>query len=173
MPNYLFDPDTFDFGSRNGVFTTGVEHKMGIESSPTCELTFGATDVPAVGYLVGGVHNGIAQMFTTHRARPHDDRRQGRRHAVHRLPERFGLRQGARTRRGLTQMTDKMAPRVTIMHHPDVRRSLMTQKAYAEVCARCTCMPPRIKTMMSHNGFWAPTTTWHRVDDLLLPSSRV
>ena len=64
VPEYLFDPETFELGPRNGVFATGLEHKMGIKSSPTCELTFGATDVPAVGYLVGDVHNGIAQMFT-------------------------------------------------------------------------------------------------------------
>ncbi len=61
VPNYLFDPDTFELGPRNGVFVTGLEHKMGIKSSPTCELTFGATDVPAVGYLVGGVHIGCAE----------------------------------------------------------------------------------------------------------------
>src|SRR6185312_9051505 len=64
VPNHLFDPDTFELGPRNGVYVTGVEHKMGLKASPTCELTFGATDVPAVGYLVGEVHNGIAQMFT-------------------------------------------------------------------------------------------------------------
>ena len=37
---------------------------MGLKSSPTCELSFGLHGVPAVGYLVGDVHNGIAQMFT-------------------------------------------------------------------------------------------------------------
>ncbi|HXA11045.1 MAG TPA: acyl-CoA dehydrogenase family protein, partial [Mycobacterium sp.] len=64
VPKYLFDPDTFELGPRNGVFATGLEHKMGLKSSPTCELTFGGHGVPAVGYLVGDVHNGIAQMFT-------------------------------------------------------------------------------------------------------------
>ncbi len=64
VPKYLFDPDTLELGPRNGVFATGLEHKMGLKSSPTCELTFGAHGIPAVGYLVGDVHNGIAQMFT-------------------------------------------------------------------------------------------------------------
>jgi alkylation response protein AidB-like acyl-CoA dehydrogenase len=64
VPNYLFDPDTLELGPRNGVFATGLEHKMGLKSSPTCELTFGAHGIPAVGYLVGDVHTGIAQMFT-------------------------------------------------------------------------------------------------------------
>ena len=48
---------------RNGVFVTGLEHKMGLTASATCELTFGQHGVPAVGYLVGDVHNGIVQMF--------------------------------------------------------------------------------------------------------------
>ena len=47
----------------------------------------------------------------------------------------------------LTQMTDKAAPRVTITHHPDVRRSLMTQKVYAEGLRAVTCSPPRTRTM--------------------------
>ncbi len=50
-------------GERNGVFVTNVEHKMGIKASATCEVTFGGHGVPAQGWLVGEVHNGIAQMF--------------------------------------------------------------------------------------------------------------
>ena len=132
VPEYLFDPETFELGPRNGVFTTGLEHKMGIKSSPTCELTFGATDVPAVGYLVGDVHNGIAQMFTvieharmTIGVKAAGTLSTGYLNALAFAKERV---QGA----DLTQMSDKTAPRVTIIHHPDVRRSLMTQKAYAE-----------------------------------------
>src|SRR6476469_7154403 len=63
VPNYLFDPDTLELGPRNGVFATGLEHKLGLTASATCELTFGQHGVPAVGYLVGDVHNGIVQMF--------------------------------------------------------------------------------------------------------------
>ncbi len=50
-------------GERNGAFVTGVEHKMGLKVSNTCELTFGQHGVPAVGYLLGDRHDGIAQMF--------------------------------------------------------------------------------------------------------------
>ncbi len=132
MPKYLFDPDTLELGPRNGVFATGLEHKMGLKSSPTCELTFGAHGIPAVGYLVGDVHNGIAQMFTvienarmTIGVKAAGTLSTGYLNALAFAKERV---QGA----DLTQMTDKTAPRVTIIHHPDVRRSLMTQKAYAE-----------------------------------------
>ena len=63
VPKYLPDPETAAPGARNGVFATGLEHKMGLTASATCELTFGQHGSPAVGWLVGDVHNGIVQMF--------------------------------------------------------------------------------------------------------------
>jgi alkylation response protein AidB-like acyl-CoA dehydrogenase len=170
VPNYLFDPDTFELGSRNGVFVTGLEHKMGLKSSPTCELTFGATDVPAVGYLVGGVHNGIAQMFTvieharmTIGVKAAGTLSTGYLNALAYAKERV---QGA----DLTQMTDKTAPRVTIIHHPDVRRSLMTQKAYAEgLRALYLYAAAHQDDDVAQRVSGADHDMAHRVDDLLLP----
>jgi alkylation response protein AidB-like acyl-CoA dehydrogenase len=170
VPNYLFDPDTFELGPRNGVFVTGLEHKMGIKSSPTCELTFGATDVPAVGYLVGGVHSGIAQMFTvieharmTIGVKAAGTLSTGYLNALAYAKERV---QGA----DLTQMTDKTAPRVTIMHHPDVRRSLMTQKAYAEgLRALYMYAAAHQDDALAQHISGADHELAHRVDDLLLP----
>src|SRR3981189_655771 len=63
VPKFLPDPETGDPGERNGAYVAGLEHKMGLKASATCELTFGQHDGPAVGWLVGDVHNGIAQMF--------------------------------------------------------------------------------------------------------------
>lgn len=131
VPKFLFDPETLEIGARNGAYVTGVEHKMGLKSSPTCEVTFGG-DVPAVGWLVGGVHDGIAQMFKViENARMMVGTKAtgtlstGYLNALEYAKIRV---QGA----DLTHMTDKAAPRVTITHHPDVRRSLMMQKAYSE-----------------------------------------
>ncbi|HEU4360791.1 MAG TPA: acyl-CoA dehydrogenase [Mycobacterium sp.] len=132
VPKFLFDFETGELGERNGVFVTNVEHKMGLKVSTTCELTFGQHGVPAKGWLVGEVHHGIAQMFDViEQARMMVGTKAiatlstGYLNALAYAKERV---QGA----DLTQMTDKTAPRVTITHHPDVRRSLMTQKAYAE-----------------------------------------
>src|SRR5215469_12745066 len=61
VPKFLVGPDG-QLGERNGVYATNLEHKMGLKVSTTCELTFGAGK-PAVGTLVGGVHDGIRQMF--------------------------------------------------------------------------------------------------------------
>jgi alkylation response protein AidB-like acyl-CoA dehydrogenase len=170
VPEYLFDPDTFELGPRNGVFATGLEHKMGIKSSPTCELTFGGSDVPAVGYLVGGVHNGIAQMFTvieharmTIGVKAAGTLSTGYLNALAFAKERV---QGA----DLTQMADKTAPRVTIMHHPDVRRSLMTQKAYAEgLRALYLYAAAHQDDAVAQRVSGADHDMAHRIDDLLLP----
>ncbi len=132
VPKFLFDPETGEPGERNGVYVTNVEHKMGLKVSATCELSLGQHDKPAIGWLVGEVHDGIAQMFEViEQARMMVGTKAiatlstGYLNALEYAKSRV---QGA----DLTQMTDKTAPRVTITHHPDVRRSLMTQKAYAE-----------------------------------------
>ncbi|MFZ4371818.1 MAG: acyl-CoA dehydrogenase [Mycobacterium sp.] len=132
VPKFLFDFETGEPGERNGAFVTNVEHKMGLKVSTTCELTFGQHGVPAKGWLVGEVHDGIAQMFDViEMARMLVGTKAiatlstGYLNALEYAKSRI---QGA----DLTQMTDKAAPRVAITHHPDVRRSLMTQKAYAE-----------------------------------------
>jgi alkylation response protein AidB-like acyl-CoA dehydrogenase len=133
VPQYHVDLETGALGDRNGVFVTNVEHKMGLRVSTTCELRFGEVDgIPAVGTLLGGVHDGIAQMFKIIEAarmmvgtKAIATLSTGYLNALEYAKERV---QGA----DLAQMADKSAPRVTITHHPDVRRSLMTQKAYAE-----------------------------------------
>src|SRR5690606_28139414 len=62
VPKYLVDLETGELGERNGAYVTNVEKKMGLKVSTTCELTFGEKH-PAIGYLVGDVHEGIKQMF--------------------------------------------------------------------------------------------------------------
>ena len=132
VPKYHFDLVTGELtGERNGVYATAVEHKMGIRASTTCELTFGEHE-PAVGWLLGEVHDGIAQMFQViEHARMLVGTKAmatlstGYLNALEYAKQRV---QGA----DLTQAADKKAPRVTITHHPDVRRSLLTQKSHAE-----------------------------------------
>ncbi|HEX3925136.1 MAG TPA: acyl-CoA dehydrogenase [Streptosporangiaceae bacterium] len=130
VPKFLVGPDG-ELGERNGVFATNVEHKMGLKASTTCELTFGG-DRPAVGTLVGDVHDGIKQMFVIIEfarmmvgTKAIATLSTGYLTALDYAKNRV---QGA----DLKQFTDKTAPRVTIIHHPDVRRLLMLQKAYVE-----------------------------------------
>jgi alkylation response protein AidB-like acyl-CoA dehydrogenase len=133
VPKHHVDLETGELGERNGAFVTNVEHKMGLKVSTTCEVRFGEVDgIPAVGTLLGEVHDGIAQMFKIIEfarmmvgTKAIATLSTGYLNALDYAKERV---QGA----DLTQMSDKAAPRVTITHHPDVRRSLMLQKAYAE-----------------------------------------
>src|SRR5450759_2849476 len=130
VPKYLVGPEGA-LGDRNGVYVTAVEHKMGLKASTTCELTFGA-DQPAIGTLVGDVHEGIRQMFVIIEfARMLVGTK-----AIATLSTGYlTALDYARTRLqggDLAQLANKSAPRVTILHHPDVRRILMLQKAYAE-----------------------------------------
>ncbi|NLU83684.1 acyl-CoA dehydrogenase [Rhodococcus sp. HNM0569] len=170
VPKIHFDFETEEFGDRNGVFVTNVEHKMGLKVSATCEVTFGGHGVPAKGWLVGEVHDGIRQMFDViEHARMMVGTKAiatlstGYLNALDYAKERV---QGA----DLTQMTDKTAPRVTITHHPDVRRALMIQKAYAEGLRSVylyTAAHQDAATAKLVSG--ADAEMAHRVNDLLLP----
>jgi len=169
VPKFLFDTKTGDLGARNGAFVTNLEKKMGIKSSTTCEVTFGDKQ-PAVGYLVGDVHDGIAQMFqvieyarmlvgTKAIATLSTGYLNALEYAKHRV-------QGA----DLTQMLDKTAPRVTITHHPDVRRSLMTQKAYAEGLRALVHYTSKWQDeFLLQHGEHGDGDLADRVNDLLLP----
>jgi alkylation response protein AidB-like acyl-CoA dehydrogenase len=175
VPQHHFDHETGELtGERNGAYVTNVEHKMGIKVSNTCEVTFGDPQVgggePAKGWLVGEVHNGIAQMFQViENARMMVGTKAiatlstGYLNALDYAKERV---QGA----DLTQSSDKTAPRVTITHHPDVRRSLMTQKAFAEAMRSLVLYTAswqdRVQ-LAEHNG--ERDELAERVNDLLLP----
>jgi alkylation response protein AidB-like acyl-CoA dehydrogenase len=170
VPKFRFDPETGAPGERNGAFVTNLEHKMGLKGSATCELTFGQHGVPAVGWLLGNVHNGIAQMFQVIEyarmmvgTKAIGTASAGYLAALEYAKERV---QGT----DLPHMLDKSAPRVTITHHPDVRRSLMLQKAYAEglraVYLYTATWQDRIR-MAEAAG--TESKLAERVNDLLLP----
>ncbi len=131
IPKFMFDQTTGELGKRNGVYVTNVEHKMGLNVSSTCEMNLGEHE-PAVGYLLGDVHQGIAQMFKVIEFA----RMMVGTKAIATLSA--GYQQAlsyakVRVQGGdMKVMNDKASPRVTIIHHPDVRRSLMVQKSYSE-----------------------------------------
>jgi alkylation response protein AidB-like acyl-CoA dehydrogenase len=172
VPKFHFDAETGELGERNGVYATNVEHKMGLKVSNTCELTFGEHGTPAKGWLLGEVHQGIRQMFMIiESARMMVGTKAiatlstGYLNALEYAKNRV---QGA----DLLQQTDKTAPRVTITHHPDVRRSLMLQKSYAE----------GLRALVTYTATWQDRVAIaeaagdaetaeaaSRVNDLLLP----
>lgn len=170
VPKYHFDGETGESGERNGAYVTNVEDKMGLKVSTTCELTFGQHDRPAKGWLLGEVHDGIAQMFQViEYARMMVGTKAiatlstGYLNALEYAKERV---QGA----SLPNQADKTAPRVTITNHPDVRRSLMTQKAYAEGMRALYLYTANVQDKIwTGEGDEASLKQAERVNDLLLP----
>jgi hypothetical protein len=172
VPKFHFDAGTGELGERNGVFVTNVEHKMGLKASTTCEVTFGEHGVPARGWLLGDVHEGIRQMFLIiEYARMMVGTKAiatlstGYLNALEYAKSRV---QGA----DLTRQGDKTAPRVAITQHPDVRRSLMLQKAYAEGLRALVCYTATWQDglkVAELSGDSAAAETAKRVNDFLLP----
>ncbi|WP_300402892.1 acyl-CoA dehydrogenase [uncultured Nocardioides sp.] len=174
VPKFHFDLETGELGERNGAYVTNVEHKMGIKVSNTCEVTFGDPAVgggePARGWLLGEVHDGIAQMFQV----IENARMMVGTKAIATLSTGYlNALEFAKSRvqgADLTQSGDKTAPRVTITHHPDVRRSLMTQKAYAEAMRSLVLYTASWQDRVAiaeHNG--EEDKLAEAVNDLLLP----
>lgn len=175
VPKLHFDPESGELtGERNGAYVTNVEKKMGIKVSNTCEVTFGDPGVgggePCKGWLLGEVHDGIAQMFQV----IENARMMVGTKAIATLSTGYlNALEFAKSRvqgPDLSRAADKTAPRVTITHHPDVRRSLMTQKSYAEALRALVLYTAtwQDKVMVAeHNG--ERDELAERVNDLLLP----
>ena len=169
VPKYDFDWETGELGERNGAYATNVEHKMGLKASNTCEMTFGA-DRPAKGWLLGEKHDGIRQMFRIIEfarmmvgTKAIATLSTGYLNALEYAKERV---QGP----DLAEFLDKAAPRVTITHHPDVRRSLLTQKAYAEGMRALVLYTASVQdeiAILKARGESADAA--ERLNDLLLP----
>ncbi|MEU3278307.1 acyl-CoA dehydrogenase [Streptomyces antibioticus] len=169
VPKFLFDFETGELGERNGVYATNVEHKMGLKASNTCEMTFGDQH-PAKGWLIGDKHDGIRQMFRIIEfarmmvgTKAISTLSTGYLNALEYAKERV---QGP----DLANFMDKAAPKVTITHHPDVRRSLMTQKAYAEGMRALVLYTASVQdTIAVKEAAGEDTKADHALNDLLLP----
>ncbi|MBC2873615.1 MULTISPECIES: acyl-CoA dehydrogenase [Streptomyces] len=169
VPKYEFDFETGELGDRNGVYATNVEHKMGLKASNTCEMTFGDKH-PAKGWLIGEKHDGIRQMFMIIEfarmmvgTKAIATLSTGYLNALEYAKERV---QGP----DLANFMDKTAPKVTITHHPDVRRSLMTQKAYAEGMRALVLYTAAVQDeIMVKEAAGEDTKALNGLNDLLLP----
>ncbi len=172
IPKFMFDFETGALGKRNGVYATKVEQKMGLNVSSTCEMNLGEKE-PAVGYLLGDVHEGIAQMFKVIEFA----RMMVGTKAIATLST--GYQQAlayAKTRvqgGDMKAMNDKASPRVTIIHHPDVRRSLMVQKSYSEglraLVLYTASIQDAIAMAKAEVGDKAKLDDLEALNDLLLP----
>ena len=127
VPKFMINADG-SAGARNDIRCVSIEHKMGIHGSPTCVLAYG--DGPgAVGYLVGEPHRGLEYMFTMMNHARLGVGMEGI--AIAERAYQHAL-EYAKTRVQGRAIGQRSGDRVTIIHHPDVRRMLMTMKAQTE-----------------------------------------
>jgi alkylation response protein AidB-like acyl-CoA dehydrogenase len=130
----------------NNVACGGIEHKMGMHGSPTCSLIFGG-DGPCHGYLVGEENQGIRFMFQ--------------------------MMNEARIGVGLQGLCVSMknvdAPRVPIIKHPDVKRMLLTMKAFSEGMRAMLYFSARCSDLSEHAKDDEEKQKWTQMLELLTP----
>ena len=129
VPKFMVGADG-SLGARNDVHCVSIEHKLGIKASPTAVLQFGDHG-GAIGYLVGEENRGLEYMFIMMNAARYGVGVQGIAVAERAYQQAV---QYARDRVQSRPVDGSVAGAAAIIHHPDVRRMLMTMRAYTEGC---------------------------------------
>ncbi|WP_110958418.1 acyl-CoA dehydrogenase [Acidovorax sp. ST3] len=129
VPKFLVDQDG-GLGARNDVYCVSIEHKMGIKASPTAVLQFG-DHCGAVGHLVGQENRGLEYMFVMMNAARYAVGVQGIAIAERAYQKAVGY---AKDRVQSRPVDGSMSAAAPIIHHPDVKRMLMTMRALTEAC---------------------------------------
>src|SRR6201996_4343324 len=129
VPKFLVGADG-SLGARNDAHCVSIEHKMGIKASPTCVLQFGDHG-GAIGTLVGQENRGLEYMFIMMNAARFGVGVEGIAVAERSYQHAVAY---ARDRVQSRPVDGSMNTAATIIHHPDVRRMLMTMRAYTEAC---------------------------------------
>ncbi len=128
VPKFLVEADG-SVGEPNDVKVVSIEHKLGIHASPTCVLAFGDEGDGAVGYLVGDENAGMKYMFTMMNTARVGVGIEGLAVGERSYQQALAFAQERRQGRSLGADPKQSSP---IIEHPDVRRMLMTMKAYNE-----------------------------------------
>ncbi|MEQ1658949.1 MAG: acyl-CoA dehydrogenase, partial [Hylemonella sp.] len=129
VPKFMVNKDG-TLGARNDVHCVSIEHKLGIKASPTAVLQYGDHG-GAVGYLVGQENRGLEYMFIMMNAARYAVGMQGIAVAERAYQQAVGY---ARDRVQSRPVDGSLKTSAPIIHHPDVRRMLMTMRAYIEGC---------------------------------------
>ncbi len=130
IPKYRFD-ENGNIGEFNDVATGGIEHKMGIHGSPTCTMNFGEND-NCIGYLIGDEGAGMRIMFTLMNEARIWVGMQGLALASCAYQQALQYARERIQGNDLREMRNPDARRVPIIRHPDIRRNLMSMKAWTE-----------------------------------------
>lgn len=127
VPKFLPNADG-EADKRNAVACGSIEHKMGITSSATCVINFDG----ATGFLIGEANKGLKAMFTYMNTARIGTGIQGLAHIELSFQNSLPYAKERRSMRALSGVKEPNQPADAIIHHADVRRMLLTQKAFAE-----------------------------------------
>ena len=147
VPKILVNKDG-SLGARNDVICAGVEHKLGIHASPTCVMKYGEKGEGAVGYLVGEENRGLNVMFIMMNAARLAVGMQGVAVAERATQQAIAYANERRQGRSANAGGAEMSP---IIEHADVRRTIMTMKAYTQA-ARAICLVTAKETDVSRRA---------------------
>jgi alkylation response protein AidB-like acyl-CoA dehydrogenase len=168
VPKHLVDDDG-SLGERNDVKVVSVEHKLGIHASPTCVMAYGDDGDGAVGYLVGEPNTGMRGMFTMMNDARLGVGIQGLAIAERAYQQSLAYAQERRQGRGPGSPPGEQSP---IVEHADVRRMLLTQKAYIEAM-RALCYLNGFALDLAHGSPDAGVREHQqKLADLLTPLSK-
>ncbi len=164
VPKYLPNPDG-SLGPRNDLRCVSIEHKLGIHGSPTALMAFGDTE-GAIGFLVGQEHRGLQAMFTMMNNARLSVGLQGVAIADRAYQQ---ARDYARARIQGHELTDPRSPAVPILHHPDIRRMLMTMRALTEAARALTYFAGAELDLAKHHPDQTERARAQALVDLLTP----
>jgi alkylation response protein AidB-like acyl-CoA dehydrogenase len=164
VPKFLVNPDG-SLDARNDVKCVSIEHKLGIHASPTCVMAYGEKD-GAIGYLVGGENRGLEHMFTMMNFARLEVGIEGIA-----LGERAYQRALAYARERVQgrETGARSGDRVTIIHHPDVRRMLMSMKAQVEAMRALSALAAQALDISLRHADREERQRHQAVVDLLTP----
>jgi acyl-CoA dehydrogenase len=162
VPKYKVNPDG-TLGERNDILPVSVEHKLGLHASPTCVMALGDHG-GAEGYLVGGLHNGVACMFTMM-----NHMRLGVGVQGVGLADRAYQQAVAYARERKQGRSPDGKERVAIIRHADVRRMLLTMRALSEAARAIAYVTGSHLDLAHHAPDEAERRRHHARADLMTP----
>jgi alkylation response protein AidB-like acyl-CoA dehydrogenase len=164
VPKFMVNADG-SLGARNDVKCVSIEHKLGIHASPTCVMQYGDAG-GAVGYLVGEPNRGLEYMFTMMNHARLGVGLEGVAVAERAYQQALEY---AKTRVQGREVGQRSGDRVTIIHHPDVRRMLMHMKSQIEAMRALAYFSAAILDKAKHHPNAAEKRRNQALIDLLIP----
>ena len=167
VPKYLVNEDG-SLGARNDLRCVSIEHKLGIHASPTCVMSYGDAG-GATGYLIGEANQGMRYMFAMMNTARLSVGLQGLSLAERAYQDALRYAQERRQGRAVNAPPGEQSP---IVEHPDVRRMLLTMKAYIEAMRALLYTNAVSIDLARHHSDQAERDAQRELADLLTPISR-